>query len=24
SPYPDAEELWQHVYVDGDYPFITE
>jgi pyruvate dehydrogenase E1 component alpha subunit len=24
SPYPDAEELWQHVYVDEDYPFITE
>jgi len=24
SPYPDAEELWQHVYVDADYPFITE
>lgn len=24
SPYPSAEELWQHVYVDQDYPFITE
>jgi pyruvate dehydrogenase E1 component alpha subunit len=24
SPYPDAEELWQHVYVGEDYPFITE
>lgn len=24
SPYPSAEELWQHVYVEGDYPFITE
>jgi len=24
SPYPDAEELWKHVYVDEDYPFITE
>ncbi|MBM3433169.1 MAG: pyruvate dehydrogenase (acetyl-transferring) E1 component subunit alpha [Bacteroidetes bacterium] len=24
SPYPDAEELWQQVYVDEDYPFITE
>jgi pyruvate dehydrogenase E1 component alpha subunit len=24
SPYPDAEELRQHVYVDEDYPFITE
>lgn len=24
SPYPDAEELWQHIYVDQDYPFITE
>jgi pyruvate dehydrogenase E1 component alpha subunit len=24
SPYPDAEELWKHVYVDQDYPFISE
>lgn len=24
SPYPDKEELWQHIYVQEDYPFIKE
>jgi pyruvate dehydrogenase E1 component alpha subunit len=24
SPFPDKEELWQHIYVQEDYPFIKE
>ncbi|NVK28440.1 MAG: pyruvate dehydrogenase (acetyl-transferring) E1 component subunit alpha [Flavobacteriia bacterium] len=24
SPFPDASELWEHIYVQEDYPFITE
>ncbi len=24
SPYPEPEEAWKDVYVDADYPFITE
>ncbi len=24
SPFPDKEELWQHIYVQKDYPFIKE
>jgi len=24
SPFPEAHELWQHIYVQEDYPFIKE